>query len=134
MNSKQPSLRRDLTGFVVGALAAATVAGLVFFLIYPPLPESNPSRHDRGAALAILVIAMFFCGGFIGRRGFSADFLSDLVWPVVGSYIAVVFLCLLASFSLGETATMAAFATAGILSSALVSLVLLRRFPMKGEQ
>ena len=77
---------------------------------------------------------MFFCGGFIGRRGLSADFLSDLRWPVVGSYVAVVFLRVLASFSLGETATMAAFATAGILSSVVVSLVLLRRFPMKGGQ
>jgi hypothetical protein len=84
--------------------------------------------------LALLVILMFFCGGFIGRRGFSADFLSDLCWPVVGSYIVVVFLCILASFSLGETATMAAFATGGILSSAAVSLVLLRRFPISVEQ
>jgi hypothetical protein len=133
MNCKQPSLARDVSGFVVGALVAAIVAGVVFVLVYPPLPESSPSRHDRAAALVILVIVMFFCGGFIGRRGFSADFLSDLIWPVVGSYIAVVFLCFLASFSFGETATMVAFATAGILSSALVSLVLLWRFPMKGE-
>jgi hypothetical protein len=134
MGSKQPSLLRDVCGFLVGALVAVTVAGLVFVLVYPPLPESDPSRPDRGGALAILAIVMFFCGGFIGRRGFSADFLSDLLWPVVGSYIAVGCLCVLATFSFGETATMTAFATAGILSSAVVSLVLLRRFPVKGEQ
>jgi hypothetical protein len=134
MNGRQSSWHRDVSVFLVGALVAAIVAGLVFVLVYPPLPESNPSRHDRGAALATLVIVMFFCGGFIGRRGLSADFLSDLAWPVVGSYLAVVFLCVLASFSPGEIATMAAFASAGILSSALVSLVLMRRFPVKGEQ
>src|SRR5689334_14661853 len=114
MNSSQPSFLRDLIGFLVGATVAAATAGLVFVLSYPPLPKSNPSRHDRAAALAVLVIVMFFSGGFIGRRGFSADFLSDLLWPVVGSYIVLVFLCLLASFSLGESATMVGFATAGI--------------------
>ena len=134
MNSNQRSFHRDLGGFLVGAVVAATVAGLVFVAFYPPLPESNPSQHDRSAALALLIIVMFFCGGFVGRRGFSADFLSDLSWPVLGSYAVVVFLCVLASFSLGETATMVGFATAGILASAAVSLVLLRRFPMKNEQ
>src|SRR5438105_11572491 len=134
MNSNQSSFLRDLIGFLVGAVVAAAAAGLVFVLFYPPLPESNPSRHDRAGALAILVIVMFFSGGFIGRRGFSADFLSDLRWPVVGSYIVVVFLCFLASFSLGEIATMVAFATTGILSSAVVSVILLSRFPVKEEQ
>ena len=134
MNSNQSSFLRDLIGFLVGAVVAAATAGLVFVLFYPPLPESNPSRHDRAGALAILVIVMFFSGGFIGRRGFSADFLSDLRWPVVGSYIVVVFLCFLASFSLGEIATMVAFATTGILSSAVVSVILLSRFPVKEEQ
>ena len=134
MNNNQPSFLRDLVGFFVGALVAAAAAGLVFVLFYPPLPESNPSRHDRAAALAILVIVMFFSGGFVGRRGFSADFLSDLLWPVVGSYIVLVFLCFFASFSLGESATMVGFATAGILSSAAVSVILLRCFPVKGEQ
>ncbi len=134
MSSDQSSLLRDTIGFLVGAVTAAAAAGLVFVMFYPPLPESNPSRHDRAAALAILVIVMFFCGGFIGRRGLSAQFLSDLRWPVVGSYIVVAFLCLLASFSLAETAIMLAFATAGILSSAVLSLALLWRFPLKGEQ
>jgi hypothetical protein len=134
MNNNQPSFLRDLIGFIVGALVAAATAGLVFVLFYPPLPESNPNRHDRAAALAILIIVMFFSGGFIGRRGFSADFLSDLRWPVVGSYIVVVFLYFLASFSLGEIATMVGFATAGVLSSAIASLILLWRFPVKGEQ
>jgi hypothetical protein len=134
MSSNQSSFLRDLVGFLVGAVVAAASAGLIFAVFYPPLPESNPSRHDRGAALAILVIVMFFCGGFIGRRGFSAQFLSDLRWPVVGSYVVAAFLCVLASFSLAETATMLAFATAGILSSAVVSLTLLWRLPVKGEQ
>ena len=124
---------RDVTGFLVGGFVAATVAGLVFSLVYPPLPESDPSRHDRGAALVILALVMLFSGGLIGSKGFSADFLSDLLWPIIGSYVAVGFLCLLASFSLGETATMVAFATAGIVSSVVVSLVLLRLFPMRQE-
>jgi hypothetical protein len=133
VNTNQPSFARDLTGFLVGALVASAAAGLVFVLFYPPLPESNPSRHDRAAAFGILIIVMFFSGGIIGRRGFSADFLSDLLWPVAGSYIVVVFLSFLASFSLREIATMVAFATAGILSSTVASWLLHWRFPVKEE-
>jgi hypothetical protein len=134
MSSNQSPFVRDVIGFVVGALIAAAAGGLVFVAFYPPLPESNPSRHDRAGALAILVIILFFCGGFIGRRAFSAEFLSDLLWPVVGSYVVTGFLCVLASFTLGETAIMFAFATAGILSSAIVCLLLLWRFPLRQEQ
>lgn len=133
MNGNQSSLLRDALGFVVGAMTAAASAGLAFVMFYPPLPDSNPSRHDRAAALAILTIVMFLCGGFIGRRGFSAQFLSDLRWPVLGSYAVVTFLCILASFALEETAAMLAFATVGIVSSAMLSLVLLWRFPLKGK-
>jgi hypothetical protein len=133
MNSSHSSFFRDLIGFLVGAAVAAAAAGLAFVAVYPPLPESNPSRHDRAGALALLVIVLFFCGGFIGRRAFSAEFLSDLCWPIVGSYVVLAFLCVLASFSLSETASMVAFATAGILSSAVVSLLLLRCFPNNQE-
>lgn len=112
-------------------MAAATVAGLVFIFFFPALPESDLNYTDRNAAEGLLVVVMFFCGGFIGRRGLSADFLSDLAWPVAGSYVAVVFLSILASLSLGEIATMVALATTGILASTVISLVLLWRFPRR---
>jgi hypothetical protein len=134
MSSNQSSLLRDTIGFLVGAAVAAAAAGLVFVTFYPPPPESNPSYHDWGAALVILIFVMFFCGGFTGQRGFSARFLSDLCWPVVGSYVVMAFLCVLASYSLAETAGMLALATVGILSSVVISLVLLWRFPLKEEQ
>ena len=126
----QSSLLRDVVGFVVGGLTAAVAAALIFLAFFP-LP-SEPKRTDHtGEALAMLVLVMLFCGGFIGRRGFSADFISDLVPPVIGSYVAVIGLCVIAGLSLGELAPMVGFASVGIITSAVVSLALLRWFPPK---
>jgi len=123
------SLLRDVTGFCIGGLSAAVAAALVF-LAFAPLPEPKPTDHTR-EALAMVVLVMFFCGGFIGRRGLSADFVSDL-WPsVVTSFAVVLFLCVLAGLSFDEIAPLVGFAAVGIITSSVTSLLLQRWLPPK---
>ena len=109
---------------------AAIASALVLLAFFPLPPEPNPRNHT-GEALVILCIVMFFCGGFIGRRGFSADAWIDLLPSVGGSFVASVFLCVIASLDLRETATMMGFASVGIVASAVAVLLLGRRFPPK---
>ncbi len=132
MNPREPSLLRDVVGFLVGSLVAAVSAALTFLAFFT-LPE-EPKRTDHtGEALEILVIVVFFCGGFIGRRAFSADFWSDL-WPsFITSYVVVGFLCLISRLDFSEAAPMIGFASVGIVTSTVVLLLLGRRFPPKEE-
>lgn len=131
MNVNRPLLR-DVIGFFGGAIAAAVAAALVFQVLFPFPPEPNPTDHT-GEALAVLVLAVFFCGGFIGRRAFSADFWSDLLPSVITSYVVMLFLCLTASLDLRETATMIGLASVGIFASTALLIFLGRRFPPKIE-
>jgi hypothetical protein len=131
VNTNPSSLLRDVVGFFAGALAAAVAAWLAF-LAFIPLPEPKPTDHTR-EALAVLVSVVFFCGGFIGRRALSADFWSDL-WPsVTTSYVVIGFLCLTSGLDFSEAALMIGFASAGIVTSAVLLLLLGRRFPPKTE-
>ena len=132
VNTSQSSLLRDVIGFVVGGLVASVASARVLLAFFPLPPEPDPRNHT-GEALVILCIVMFFCGGFIGRRGLSADFWSDLLPSVGGSFVASVILCLSASLDLRETATMMGFASVGIVASAVAVLLLGRRFPPKTE-
>ena len=75
------------------------------------------------------ILVMFFCGGFIGRRGFSAEALSDLIPSVIGTFVTVVLLSLTAGLDLGELAALVGFASAGVVASAVGSLRLMRWFP-----
>lgn len=79
----------------------------------------------------LLMLVMFFCGGFVGRRGFNAESLSDFLPSVIGTYVVVTCLGLLAGLSLQELAPMIGFTSVGILASIVSSLILLRRFPPK---
>jgi hypothetical protein len=124
-------LLRDNTGFLAGGLLAA-VLSCVVFLVFFPLPPPKPTDHTR-EALAMLVLVNFFCGGFIGRRAFSADFVSQLLLSVGGSYAVMVLLCVLASLDFSEMARMIGLASAGILPSAAVLFLLGQRFPPKTE-
>ena len=132
MSTSQSSLLRDAVGFLAGGLVASVASSFALLAFFPLPAEPNPRNHT-GEALVILALAMFFCGGFIGRRAFSADFWSDLFPSVIGSYVASVFLCLIASLDFRETATMIGFASVGIVISAVVLLLLGRRFPPKTE-
>jgi len=124
-------LMRDIVGFLAGGLLAALLSCVVF-LIFFPLPPPKPTDHTR-EALALLVLVNFFCGGFTGRRAFSADFLSQLLVSVGGSFAVMVLLCVLASLDLVETARMIGLASAGILPSAAVLFLFGQRFPLKPE-
>lgn len=126
----QPSFLRDLIGFLVGGVTAAVATGLVFSAFHP-MPAERSTHDHTPEVLAALVIAMFFAGGFIGRRGISADFYSDLLRSVLGSYLILGFLFVIASLDFVEIAALLGFVTVGVLASAVVSLLLLRWFPPK---
>ena len=128
VESHQSSLGRDIAGFLLGGVLAAIAAGLVFVTCFP-VPKEHDPRNHTGEVFALTVLVMFFCGGFIGRRGISADALSDLLPSVIGTYVAVVLLCLTAGLGFGELAPLVGFATVGVSASAAGSLFLLRWFP-----
>lgn len=130
MNVNRPLLR-DVVGFVAGGLIAALLSSVVFLVLFP-LPPPKPTDHTR-EALAILVLVNFFCGGFIGRRAFSCDFVSQLLLSVGGSYAVMVLLCVLASLDFSETARMIGLASVGILPSAAALFLLGQRFPPHTE-
>jgi len=132
VSNSPSSLVRDVVGFLVGGLVASVASGLTLLGFFPLPVEPDPRNHT-GEALVILALVMFFCGGFIGRRAFSADFWSDLLPSVIGSYVASVLLCVIASLDFRETATMAGFVSVGIVTSAVVLLLLGRRFPPETE-
>lgn len=112
---------------------AAVVAGVTLATVFP-IPPDEPGRPNYGpVALVAVVIASFFCGGFIGRRAFSADFWSDLLPSVATSYGVMLFLCLTGSLDVRETASMLGFASAGIVVSTTLLIFLGRRFPPKLE-
>src|SRR5262245_19019546 len=129
MSTTHSSLLRDAVGFLIGGTAAAIAAALVFLTFFP-LPESKPADHTRDA-LAVLVLVVFFCGGFVGRRAFSADFWSDLLPSLIGSYLVICLLCFISGIPFRAAAAMIGFASAGIVTSMTVLLLLSRRFPPK---
>jgi hypothetical protein len=128
VNTNQSSLARDAFGFLAGAILAAVAAGLIFVAFFP-LPKEHDPRNHTGEAFIMTVLVMFFCGGFIGRRGFSAEALSDLLPSVIGTYVVVVVLPLVAGLSFSELAPFLGFASAGVVASVVGSLLLLRWFP-----
>jgi hypothetical protein len=79
----------------------------------------------------LTVLVMFFCGGFIGRRGFSAEAWSDFLPSIVGTYVAVLGLPLLAGLSLGEALPFVGFASAGVVSAVAASVMFLKWCPLE---
>ena len=130
MNANQSSLARQAVGFLAGGILAAITAGVIFVAFFP-LPKEHDPRNHTGEAFIMTVLVMFFCGGFIGRRGFSAEALSDFLPSVIGTYIVVVVLPLFAGLSFSELAPFLGFASAGVVASVMGSLLLLRWFPMR---
>jgi hypothetical protein len=130
VNINRP-LFRDVLGFLAGGLLAALLSCVVFLVLFPLRPP-KPTDHTR-EALAILTLVNFFCGGIIGRRAFSADFLSQLLLSVGGSFAVMVLLCVLASLDFVETARMIGLASVGLLPSAAMLFLFGQRFPPKTE-
>jgi hypothetical protein len=130
VDTKQSSLGRGTVGFLAGGILAAAAAGLIFVAFFP-LPKDHNPRNHTGEAFAMLIFVMFSCGGFIGRRGFSAEALSDLLPSTIGTFVVVVLLSLLAGLSFGELAPLVGFTLVGVAASALGSLALRMWFPPK---
>ena len=130
MNTRQPTLARDAAGFFLGGILGALAAGLVFVAFFPLPKEQTPQSHVR-EAFAMTVLVMFFCGGFIGRRGFSAEAGTDLLPSVLGTYTTVILFSLIADLDFSELLPLIGFASVGVVASAAGSLLLLRSFPPK---
>jgi hypothetical protein len=123
-------LIRDAVGFIAGGILAAASAGLVF-VAFIPLGNIYDGRNHAPDAFMLTVLVMFFCGGFVGRRGFSADSRSDFLPSIIGTYVAVVSLALLAGLSLIEILPFVGFASAGIVCAVVASLLFLKWFPLE---
>jgi small-conductance mechanosensitive channel len=130
VNTNRLSLARDAAGFFLGGILAVIAAGLVFVAFFP-LPRDHNPRDHTGEAFMMTVLVMFFCGGFVGRRGFRAEALSDLMPSVIGTFVVVILLSLFAGLDVGELAPLLGFASAGVVASAVGSLLLMRWFPPK---
>jgi hypothetical protein len=130
VNIRQASFARDLIGFVTGGLFAAAAAGLVF-VAFVPLGDIRDGRNHVPEAFMLTVLVMVVCGGFIGRRGFSAETRSDFYPSIVGTYVAVLGLPLLAGLSFVESLPFVGFATAGVVAAVVASLAFLAWFPIE---
>jgi len=128
MGTNRASLLRSVLGFLTGAFLADCAIAAIFFSFYS-LPATDDPRNHTGEAFALLMLVMGVAGGFIGSRGLSADFMSDLLWPVGLVYGIVIFLCMLSSLSFGEAAIMVGFASVGVAASATGALLLRKKFP-----
>jgi len=135
MDDFRPSLLREICGALAGGALASVGSGCAFLWFFDLPSEWNPDRPNyAGTVFAMIVLVMFICGGFIGRRGFVADSVSEVLPAVLGSYVAVIFLSFLASLDLSEIAAMAGFATAGIVTSAAGSILLQVPFPTEATK
>lgn len=125
------SLLRDIVGFSVGGLLAS-ILSCVVFLIFFPLSPDKPTDHSR-EALAMLAFGSFLCGAFIGRRAFTADFVSQMLPSLSVSYSVMLLLCFLASLDFSEIARIIGVASAGILPSAAALFLLGQRIRAQSE-
>ena len=130
MSTRLSPFARDSIGFIVGGIVSAVAAGLIFVSFFP-LPKEHDPRNHTDEAFIMTVLVMFFCGGFIGRRGFSAEALSDFLPSVIGTYVVAVVLPLLAGLSFGEVLPLLGFASAGVAASVVGSQLLMRFFPVR---
>jgi hypothetical protein len=130
MNIRRPSFARDALGFFVGGILAAASAGLTF-VAFIPLGNIYDGRNHAPEAFMLTVLAMFFSGGFVGRRGFSAGGRSDFFPSIVATYVAVLALPLLAGLSFGEAMPFVGFASVGVVAAVTASVMFLKWFPME---
>ena len=130
VNIRQPSFMRDALGFIAGGILGAASTGLIF-VAFIPLGDIYDGRNHAPTAFMLTVLVMVFCGGFIGRRGFSAEARSNFLPSIIGTYVAVVGFPLLSGLSLVEALPFVGFASVGVVSVVIASLVFLKWFPLE---
>jgi hypothetical protein len=91
-------------------------------------------RNHAPEAFILTTLLMFFCGGFIGRKGFSANSWSDIAPAIAGTCVAVVGLPLLAGLSLKESLPFVGFASVGVVTTVAAGLLFLRWFPLGSSE
>jgi len=132
VNTRLRLFLRGFAGFLVGSVVAA-VAAIVAFMAICKQPPEVPGQPDYYPD-AVVMLGALTCifGGLIGMRGFITRRASGLLWPVVGSYVFMLLLCLGKEASFGEGVLMISFVSVGIAASVGLSLAVLRWFPQKG--
>jgi hypothetical protein len=124
------SFVRGLIGFVVCGAVAATSASFILVAFFPIPPGESAFPNYGSPTVVLFGLMTFFCGAFIGRRGFTADAPACLLRPIIVSYI---FLALMFAHSgaLTDAAGFICFASVGIVASVAISIAVMRWIPYK---
>jgi hypothetical protein len=121
------SMKRFSFSFLAGAAVAVIASGAAFAAVIQFPAHDSPTNYTR-EAFALFVIAMALCGGSIGPGAFNAESFRQLLPRLGIVFIAIVFLCLLASLDLRESGMVLAFAVIGTLSSSITLFLIGRKF------
>ena len=140
ISKKSPFADRSSVAFLIGGVLAAVAAGVVFTVFFQ-IPDERDPRDHRIEALFIASLVMFFCGGFVGLRAFSADKLSELIAPTIGTHAAVVVTMHVAAWSkiaqgrlpFLEFTALLGCASVGVAASVSGTRLLIRWFPARPE-
>jgi len=116
---------QNTIGFLIGGALAAAISGFSFVYVISLMPV--PPKHT-GYPMILLVMATFFSGGFISKRGLSAKGLSDLMQPLAAVVTSLVFFDLVTTLSFRLSALFIIFQSVGILLSVVTSLSFSRWF------
>lgn len=133
LRMNEPSLIRSLIGFIAGGLAASISSSLIYGLFFGFPSSPSPLNHngEDSAPLGLLILFMLISGGIIGCKGFSMDFISDLFNAGVVTFLIAIFLCVISGLRFREIMAILGCVTTGIVTVAVVSVVVMRLFPPK---
>ena len=124
---------RGLVDAIAGAFFAGLATVLVFQLLVPLPSDPEPTDHT-GTVRAVVLLFNLVAGGFVGRRGFTADHLGELGPAIIGSHSVAIFLSVVAGLNLVETAGIVGLASVGTIASAIGTIMLKALFPPKEDE